>query len=213
MIYCIDIDDTICHSIEDDYAQSVPCAEAVSKINKLYDDGHTIKLFTGRGSWDNSDWGAFTENQLQSWGVKYHELLFHKPYADVFIDDKAINSRDWLHADEQFREVKRPWGKEIWIVNCAEYCGKLLYVPKGAISEYHYHDIKKETFYCLKGQVGLTLEGSEIILDMFSRPVTILPKQRHSFYGNTNALILEISTHHSETDSVFLSEASKHAGS
>ena len=29
-----------------------------------------------------------TEKQLEKWGVKYHELLFGKPHADVFIDDK-----------------------------------------------------------------------------------------------------------------------------
>ena len=31
------------------------------------------------------------------WGVKYHELepMFHKPTADLFIDDKGINVEDW----------------------------------------------------------------------------------------------------------------------
>jgi hypothetical protein len=40
------------------------------------------------------DWREFTEKQLKSWGVKYHELIFGKPVADVFIDDKAINIKD-----------------------------------------------------------------------------------------------------------------------
>tara|TARA_B100000427_G_scaffold192052_1_gene159658 strand:- start:28 stop:567 length:540 start_codon:yes stop_codon:yes gene_type:complete len=31
------------------------------------------------------------------WGVKYHELepMFHKPTADIFVDDKAINVEEW----------------------------------------------------------------------------------------------------------------------
>jgi len=26
--------------------------------------------------------------------VKYHEILFEKPYYDIFIDDKALNVKD-----------------------------------------------------------------------------------------------------------------------
>ena len=30
-----------------------------------------------------------TKQQLDDWGVKYHELIMGKPHADYFIDDKA----------------------------------------------------------------------------------------------------------------------------
>jgi len=208
VIYCIDVDETLCHSIEDDYAHSVACREAISKVNKLFDEGHTIKLFTGRGSWDNYDWREFTEKQLKSWGVKYHELIMGKPHADVFIDDKALNARDWLGREDDglIKEVLRDWGKEVWIVNCDEYCSKLLYIPKGAKAGGHYHKKKKETFYCLRGQLTITVNNKEYILDQLSRPLTINPNEVHSFKGVSNALILEISTHHSEDDVVFLSQ-------
>ena len=210
MIYCIDIDETLCYSREDDYAHSTPQTIAIERVNKLYDDGHTIKLFTGRGGPDGYDWRKFTERQLQMWGVKYHELITGKPHADVFIDDKALNTNDWLrNRYEKLQEVQRDWGKEVWIVNCDEYCGKLLYVPKGAVSELHYHVRKKETFYCLQGQLLLTLEGREVFMDPLSKPVTIRPKERHQFSGTTNALLLEISTHHSEDDSILLTLAHK----
>jgi hypothetical protein len=42
------------------------------------------------------DWKAVTEKQLQEWGVKYHELKFGKPYYDLFIDDRNMNTRDWM---------------------------------------------------------------------------------------------------------------------
>ena len=52
------------------------------------------------------------------------------------------------------KEVKKVWGKEVWIANCPKYCGKLLYLDEGAVSSMHYHREKQETFYALSGQVG-----------------------------------------------------------
>ena len=209
MIVCVDIDETLCHSPGDDYAHSVPAGTAIAKVNALYAEGHIIKLFTGRGSADGYDWRAFTEKQLVRWGVKYHELILGKPHADLFIDDKALNAADWLATNTDIKVVERAWGTEVWVVNCDEYCCKLLQLPKGAVSEYHYHPKKKETFLCLRGHVLLCLDGRDSILDPLSGPVTIQPGQKHSFRGNVDSLILETSTHHSEEDVVFLSEAYK----
>ncbi len=179
-------------------------------MNKLYKEGHYIKLFTGRGSWDSTDWKSFTEKQLKEWKVKYHELIMGKPHADIFIDDKAVNAKDWLDKElGGVKEVARDWGTEIWIVNCDEYCSKLLYLPKGAQCGEHYHKLKKETFYCLKGQVALKVKDKDMIIDSFSKPITIRPTENHSFKGITNAILLEISTHHEDSDVVFLSEGHK----
>jgi len=103
--------------------------------------------------------------------------------------------------------VPKIWGREIWIVNELEYCAKFLHLNKDAQSSMHYHKTKKETFYCLKGQVALTIEGRDYMLNPWARPKTIEPEQTHIFYGITNAVILEISTHHSEDDVVRLSES------
>jgi hypothetical protein len=37
-----------------------------------------------------------TENQLKSWGCKYHSLVLGKPSGDYYIDDKGINSDDFF---------------------------------------------------------------------------------------------------------------------
>lgn len=95
MIYCFDIDGVLCDDLLGDYQNSKPRKDIISKINRLYEQGNTIKIFTGRGSKTGIDWREFTKKQLESWGVKYHQLIFGKPVADVFIDDKAINIRDW----------------------------------------------------------------------------------------------------------------------
>lgn len=106
---------------------------------------------------------------------------------------------------EKLIEVEKTWGEEIWLVNCEQYCGKLLILDRDATSSYHYHKLKKETFYAIEGYVLLTVEGKEHFLAPFTRAKTIEPGKLHKFYGITEAVILEISTHHSEEDVVRLS--------
>ena len=113
---------------------------------------------------------------------------------------------------ETIKEVKKVWGKERWIVNCDKYCGKLLYVDKGAKSSCHYHKVKQETFYSLEGQVCLTIDGRDYMLNPFSRPKTIMPNQEHSFTAFCNSVIMEISTEHKEDDVVRLAESSGGGG-
>ena len=108
---------------------------------------------------------------------------------------------------ETMEEIKKVWGKELVIANCDEYCGKLLYLDKGAKSSYHYHKQKQETFYCIDGQAALTIEGKDYMLNPFSRPKTIRPGQKHSFMGIANSVIIEISTHHDDSDVVRLTQS------
>ena len=58
--------------------------------------GSKIILFTSRGYTSKFDWRPLTEKQLDSWGLKYHELIFGKPFADYYIDNKAIDILDWV---------------------------------------------------------------------------------------------------------------------
>lgn len=97
MIYYIDIDDTICTLTESmNYSSARPIPRAIEKVNRLYEDGNKIVFWTARGTVSGIDWRELTAYQLASWGVKYHELKFGKPAYDFFIDDKNINSSDWL---------------------------------------------------------------------------------------------------------------------
>ena len=91
MKYVIDIDGTIC-SQEPNYSDAQPYLKIINHINKLFEDGHIIWLFTARGTDTGIDWSVMTMNQLEAWGIKYHKLLFGKPSADKYIDDKAVNS-------------------------------------------------------------------------------------------------------------------------
>ncbi len=95
LIYAIDIDGLLCNDMLGDYEKSIPDFESIAMVNDLYDSGHTIKIFTGRGSATGIDWKDFTNEQLNSWGVKYHELILGKPVCDIIVDDKAISLREW----------------------------------------------------------------------------------------------------------------------
>ena len=96
MVIYIDIDETICKTPEDrDYTKSVPVRENIEKANNLYDEGHTIVYWTARGTVTGLDWFDITTTQFERWGVKYHDLKFGKPYYDLFIDDKNMNTKDW----------------------------------------------------------------------------------------------------------------------
>ncbi len=95
-VYCFDIDGTICTNTDGDYGQAVPFKEVIEKINHLYDKGHKIIFYTGRGSTTGIDWYDLTKKQLKDWQAKYHELIMGKPYADFYIDDKGVQSKEFF---------------------------------------------------------------------------------------------------------------------
>ena len=104
MKYCFDIDGTLCHTPSNPdghgmrYGDATPFPWMVKLVNRLYDEGHYIIIMTARGRGSGINHSDLTRNQLAMWGYKYHELepMFHKPTADIFIDDKGINVNEWL---------------------------------------------------------------------------------------------------------------------
>ena len=103
--YVIDIDGTICDwESGRDYTLANPFPEKIKVINKLYDEGHTIKYYTARGMGryaGRSDkaiesFYAITESQLDRWGCKYHQLILGKPSGDYYIDDKGLSAYEFF---------------------------------------------------------------------------------------------------------------------
>ena len=101
MNYCFDLDGTICDTPSKDskplYHEANPIPFMVEQVNRLFDEGNKIIIMTARGRGSGKNWTDWTIKQLDMWGVKYHELepMFHKPTAELFIDDKGINVEDW----------------------------------------------------------------------------------------------------------------------
>ena len=102
--YVFDIDGTICTSVDGAYEDSEPLQERINEINKLFEEGNTIIFQTARGmgrTWNNATeahklFFALTQEQLESWGVKYHSLFLGKPSGDVYVDDKGINDEEFF---------------------------------------------------------------------------------------------------------------------
>ena len=93
MIIYVDIDGTICtqDDINDSagYTNVQPRQKQIDKINKLYDEGHTIIYWTARGTVTQIDWTDLVKSQLTSWGCKYHDFRVGKPQYDLWVDDKS----------------------------------------------------------------------------------------------------------------------------
>jgi len=111
MIIAIDFDNTICRSTYPVIEGLQPYAKEV--INKLYDEGHYIILWTCRA-------GIELENALNFLllnGIPFHRINDHHPdmvelyggnsrkvYADVYIDDKQVGGLpSWLSIYEILR--------------------------------------------------------------------------------------------------------------
>jgi hypothetical protein len=77
-------------------------SDFLKKINQLYKNGHIIKIFTARymGKHNgnvkliNKKYYKKTFNQMKNWGLNFHQLIMGKPIFDLFIDDKAYNTKD-----------------------------------------------------------------------------------------------------------------------
>lgn len=93
----IDLDGTI-FTEEKTFSRSLaqPLPGAVDNVNALYNQGHTIILYSSR-SWQEYE---MTVHWLKHFGIKYHQLYMGKPIGDVWIDDRAIPFNGW-------EEVKR----------------------------------------------------------------------------------------------------------
>lgn len=95
--FVVDIDGVIAFlSPKNDYSLAEGNPEFIKKVNELYDAGHTIVLFTARGSKTGIDWHETTRSQMERWGVKYHELKMGKPFADYYVDDRLLSPVEFL---------------------------------------------------------------------------------------------------------------------
>ena len=104
-ILCFDLDNTICTTKGRLYKNSKPIKKVIRIINKLYDEGNIIKIYTARFMGRNLDkvdkikknQKNMTIRQLETWNVKYHKIFFGKPSFDILIDDKSFNfDKKWF---------------------------------------------------------------------------------------------------------------------
>jgi mannose-6-phosphate isomerase-like protein (cupin superfamily) len=103
--------------------------------------------------------------------------------------------------------VSKGWGFEKWIVNCAEYCGKLLYFVKDKKCSWHYHKLKDEVFYVQSGKILVKYSENDDLGG--SREVVLSPGEnfhvysglRHQMIALQDTELFEFSTQHLDEDS------------
>ena len=94
MVYCFDLDGTLCNTDGNNYKDSTPKKERIKIVNTLYEDGHTILIDTARGCVSGKNYFFLTMEQLKSWGVKFHTLRTGVKFgADIFVDDKGVKDQ------------------------------------------------------------------------------------------------------------------------
>ena len=103
--------------------------------------------------------------------------------------------------------VSKGWGFEKWIVNCEEYCGKLLYFVKGKKCSWHFHKLKDEVFYIQSGRLRVMYSDEDslqsansIILEKGDR-FHVYRGLRHQMIALEDTELFEFSTQHFDTDS------------
>ena len=97
MIYCFDLDGTLCSTLDESYKDAEPYMDRIGYVNGLFEKGHTVIIETARGTMTGKDWLCITKDQLNGWGLKYTQLRTGiKVAADVYVDDKCVNSKNFF---------------------------------------------------------------------------------------------------------------------
>jgi len=101
MRICFDLDNTLVTypAVPGDYTTVKPIERMVSYVKRLRCDGHVVIIYTARRMATHGsnvgaalkDIGKITFDTLEKFGIEYDEIIFGKPIADVYIDDRAVN--------------------------------------------------------------------------------------------------------------------------
>ena len=103
--------------------------------------------------------------------------------------------------------VSKGWGFEKWIVNCEEYCGKLLYLVKGKRCSWHYHKLKDEVFYVQSGKLLVKYSDEDDIENAHGQVLEkgdnfhVYRGLRHQMIALEDTELFEFSTQHFDEDS------------
>ena len=109
---------------------------------------------------------------------------------------------------------EKTWGRELWIANAPEYCGKIWEFNKGCKCSLHFHVLKQEHFV-IEGKFIFTYidttSGQEYQKELNTGDVVYIPKgMPHQMMAlEDNCRIIEFSTQHFESDSYRIRSGSK----
>lgn len=102
--------------------------------------------------------------------------------------------------------VPKGWGHEVIFANNEKYCGKLLNFIAGKKFSMHYHMLKDETWYVVKGSFNLywiDTENANIVCEklVVGDIIRNCPGQPHQLEALEDSTVFEVSTQHFDEDS------------
>mmetsp|Transcript_35970 Transcript_35970/g.58157 ORF Transcript_35970/g.58157 Transcript_35970/m.58157 type:complete len:725 (+) Transcript_35970:210-2384(+) len=195
--FCFDLDKTLVTSplVPGDYSTVQPKWRNIKLVRQLKEVGHYVIIWTARRMRTHAgnigrviaDVGAITFRTLEQYNIPYDEIHFGKPYANVYVDDSAVNALldtekevGWWVPDEDADEKRR---EESGHVACRHF-NKVQVLNDVVIKSSSTQGpgaIAGEVYWY---QMLLMHSGSggalEPIKDLFPRPIHIdLIEQRH----------------------------------
>ncbi|KAF2435426.1 protein phosphatase 2A A subunit [Tothia fuscella] len=107
--FCFDLDMTLVGVplVPGDYSTCPPLWKNIELVRGLYNAGHHIIIYTARRMKTHNgnlgaviaDVGPATWDSLRKYDIPYHDLHFGKPYADIYVDDLAVNANLNTHQE------------------------------------------------------------------------------------------------------------------
>lgn len=170
---------------------------------------------------DSGKFGKVRTEYVASKNYKKNEAVFEETSLDqyhsireIVHDIQAILRKNKIILNNDITaEISHHYGIEyfketgLFIVNVinVEYCKKILVMLPGQVHPEQYHLKKQETFHVLKGQLTLTLNSVERVLNP-GDVVTIERGVKHKFYTDQECIIEEVSSTHFRNDSFYTDE-------
>lgn len=108
----LDLDDTLCKRLNEDYSDALPIAEMVEKVHEYKNAGFEIVIHTSRNvKTFNGNIGKISAHTLPvivSWlkkhGIPFDEIYVGKPWCGqegFYVDDKSVRPSEFLKYSHQ----------------------------------------------------------------------------------------------------------------
>ena len=106
-VICVDVDDTLCVTVNRDYANSEPIQPMIEKVRHAKAAGWQVVLYTARGQGrSEGQWQTVAEEVkreiaafCERHNVPYDDIVLGKPWARWYVDDKAIRPDEFLELE------------------------------------------------------------------------------------------------------------------
>lgn len=193
-----DIDDTLLYTTGFDNKYKLvdfnePLIDWMREANKE-EDIYVFEAFTARGSKSGFDFEDITREQLED--VPVSSIKFGKPDADWYVDDKAINVRNFVPEIGAVSCEDKIWGKEYLLINTNNYAMKRLEINPGKSLSKQYHEHKHETLHVVEGYGYIEINGEPSLITV-GDTINLPRRTIHRIVASENCwklVIIEAST-------------------